>query len=59
MTRENSSVFDLHLKILIESEDLTNSSKSFQTEGEEKLNAECVAFNLCSGFDNKFSELNV
>jgi len=42
---------------LIESEDLTNSGKSFQTDGEAKLNAVCEVFNLYSGFDNKFSEL--
>jgi len=32
-------------RILIESEDLTNSDKSFQTDGEAKLNAGCEAFN--------------
>jgi len=57
ITRENSSIFNLCLTILIDSEDLTNSNKSFQTDGEEKLHAECEAFNLYSGFDNKFSEL--
>jgi len=35
---------------LIESEDLTNSDKSFQTDGEAKLNADCEAFNFYSGF---------
>jgi len=60
MTRENSSVFDLHLKILIDSENLIISDKSFQTDGEAKLNVGYVAFNLCTGyngFDNKLSEL--
>jgi len=45
------------LKILIDSENLTNSDKSFQTDGDAKLNAECETLNLYSGFDNKFSEL--
>jgi len=57
ITRETSSVFSLCLKILIDSEDLTNSDKSFQTDGEARLNAVCETFNWYSGFDDKFSEL--
>jgi len=57
ITRENSSVFYLHLKILIDSEDLTNSEKSFQSDGEAKLNYGCEALHLYNGFDNNFSEL--
>jgi len=40
-------------KILIDSEDLTNSDKSFQTDSEAKLNTGCKAFNLYSGFDSE------
>jgi len=36
ITREKSSVFSLCLKILIDSEDLTNSDKSFQTDSEAR-----------------------
>jgi len=54
---KNSSVFNLHLKISIDSEDLTNTDKSFQIDGEAKLNAGCEAFNLSSGFDNKFRDI--
>jgi len=57
ITRENSSVFNLQLKILIDSKDLTNSDISFHTDGETKLNAGCVAFNLYSGLCNKFNEI--
>jgi len=52
-----SLYLSLCLKILIDTEDLTNSGKSFQTDGEAKLNAGCETFNLYSGFDYKFSEL--
>jgi len=45
------------MKILIASEDLTNSDKQFQTDGEAKLNVAWEAFSLSSGFISKVSEL--
>ena len=48
ITRENSSVFNLRLQILINSEDVTNSDKSLQTEGEAAPESDSEALSLYS-----------